>query len=304
MPKGKDLTGQKFGRLTVIEKTDKRDSSRCIIWRCKCDCGKETLVSSSSLTRGHTKSCGCYNRDISSLKNTKDLLGQRFGRLTVIEKTNQRDGRAVQWKCKCDCGNIVIVTGSSLTRGNTQSCGCYNRDMSFLKNTKDLTGQQFGHLKVIKNTNKRDNSGNYIWECECNCGNTIEVNGASLTRGHTQSCGCIKSRGEEKIAKILRDNNISFEQQKTFTSCIFPETQGFARFDFWISDKYLLEYDGAQHFQDAWSSLESTKQKDDFKNAWCKEHNIPLIRIPYTRFENLSIQDLLLETSQYIFKGE
>lgn len=54
-----DLEGKKFGKLTVLEKTDKKDVSRCYIWRCRCDCGKEVLVPTNCLTSGNTRSCGC-----------------------------------------------------------------------------------------------------------------------------------------------------------------------------------------------------------------------------------------------------
>lgn len=60
----------------------------------------------------------------------KDLLGQRFGRLIVIELADKRTtGRAV-WRCKCDCGSIKEIVGTSLTSGNTKSCGCYNKEIA------------------------------------------------------------------------------------------------------------------------------------------------------------------------------
>lgn len=59
-----------------------------------------------------------------------DLRGQKFGRLTVIEKTNKRQGGRIIWKCRCDCGNIVDVNGTSLRNGTTKSCGCYRREKS------------------------------------------------------------------------------------------------------------------------------------------------------------------------------
>lgn len=57
----KDLTGQKFGRLAVIERAESKNGFTR--WLCKCECGKETVVYSSTLINGHTKSCGCLRRD-------------------------------------------------------------------------------------------------------------------------------------------------------------------------------------------------------------------------------------------------
>lgn len=56
-----------------------------------------------------------------------DLTGQRFGRLTVV-KRGENKGRITAWECVCECGNTVCVAGTSLTRGQTKSCGCYRID--------------------------------------------------------------------------------------------------------------------------------------------------------------------------------
>ena len=70
------------------------------------------------------------------------------------------------------------------------------------------------------------------------------------------------------------------------------------------NNSYLIEYDGLQHFQPCENFVDEEQfqkgQKRDFyKNQWCKDNNIPLIRIPYTHYDNLCIEDLLLETSKY-----
>ena len=57
-----DMIGRKVGRLTVVERAE-NDKHGHIVYRCKCDCGSETYVCSSSLTHGHTISCGCYQAD-------------------------------------------------------------------------------------------------------------------------------------------------------------------------------------------------------------------------------------------------
>lgn len=57
MPKALDLTGQRFGRLTAIERRGSKNGH--VVWLCKCDCGKEKIVSASALKGGYTNSCGC-----------------------------------------------------------------------------------------------------------------------------------------------------------------------------------------------------------------------------------------------------
>lgn len=78
-----DETGNKYGNLTVLYKT--KDKNNRTAWMCKCDCGNETDVIGGDLRSGRTMSCGCYSRDIASKRNFKDEVGNKFGRLTVIE---------------------------------------------------------------------------------------------------------------------------------------------------------------------------------------------------------------------------
>ncbi len=58
----------------------------------------------------------------------EDLTGRRFGRLTVIEETDERRNGAVMWLCKCDCGNYTTARANHLKRGGVMSCGCYNKE--------------------------------------------------------------------------------------------------------------------------------------------------------------------------------
>lgn len=170
---------------------------------------------------------------------------------------------------------------------------------------RDLTGQRFGKLTVLEIA-----SHNPIkWKCQCDCGNYVEVASTSLLKELTQSCGCSKSRGETKIIQILQENKIPFEYQKTFSSCKIKDTQTKARFDFFIDNKYIVEYDGEQHFSYSdfgWNTkehFERIKYRDFCKNQWCQENNIPLIRIPYTHYNDLKLEDLLLDTSSFVVKS-
>ena len=113
VPRGKKPTtlipGTRFGRLTVISYAGNGK------WRCKCDCGKETVATYYSLPGGHTRSCGC-------LKRTRQFnVGDRFGRLTVLST----DGPKVL--CRCDCGKEKVFLKSNVYRGLSKSCGCMRR---------------------------------------------------------------------------------------------------------------------------------------------------------------------------------
>ena len=90
-----------------------------------CDCGKDTVVNACHLVDGHTQSCGCVQKEKTGEAHFKDLTGQRFGKLTVLEKIeNENNKKRTWWLCRCDCGNIIQTNVTSLTTGKRKSCGC------------------------------------------------------------------------------------------------------------------------------------------------------------------------------------
>ena len=312
MPKNKKiLIGQQFNYLTVLQKTDKRKNG-AVVWLCKCKCGNLKEATSGDLNAKRVTSCGCYNKEKASAL-FKDITKQKFGKLTVLEKTDKRtNNRSIIWKCKCDCGNLCEVSQDSLRKG-TKSCGCLQKEAASQTGKKfgyDLTNQHFGKLTAIKLIEDREER---TWLCQCDCGNQCEVTSKNLLRGHVASCGCLKkSLGEYLIEKILKENNIPFISQYHNNDCRFIETNYYAYFDFYVDNKYIIEFDGEQHFsprcfnniskEDAEEQFKKTQEHDKFKNQWCKKNNIPLIRIPYTHLRSLNLKDLLLETSPFIIK--
>jgi len=231
------------------------------------------------------------------MPNRKNLEGQKFGPLTVIkldkEKTNLK--KRAFWLCQCDtCGLIHSIRSDSL-----QQCDkCPNNNHSKL--VKNEIGNKYGKLTVIERAEKTNNNKNAFWKCKCDCGNEIIINGIDLRRGHSQSCGCIKSLGEEKISNILRKNDIIFEKEKTFEDCINPETNTRLRFDFYLpSYDILIEYQGSQHYEasnSGWNTKEkliNQIKKDKIKKQWCMNNNKILIEISYKDFNNITINKLL-----------
>ncbi len=235
-----------------------------------------------------------------------NLTGQKFGRLTVISLFGRDTRGETIWQCKCDCGNTTNVLSSNLRKGRTKSCGCLQKQIASqqFSTFKDLTGQKFGKLTALYPLKKRLNN-QIIWHCKCDCGNECDIRSYNLQH-NTYSCGCLnQSHGEFIIENILKDFDIPFEKEKTFTSCIFKDTGQLARFDFWINNSYIIEFDGEQHFtynNRGWNTKEhflKTKEHDSFKELWCKQNNIPIIRIPYTHLEKITIEDLKIETSVF-----
>lgn len=189
-----DLIGMKFGRLTVIKRVENRGSQT--YWLCRCECGIEKEIQGGKLKNGTIMSCGCLAREMSSKRrkeNVTDLIGQKFGRLTVIKRAKNRGNQGqIKWLCQCECGVEKEIMGCSLKSGDTISCGCYNREKvaeQSKKNVVDLTGQKFGRWTVIKRTGV-DDYRQAMWLCRCECGTEKEVVGSSLRNGESKSCGC------------------------------------------------------------------------------------------------------------------
>lgn len=238
-------------------------------------------------------------------------IGNKYGKLTVIERAGKRNNLAT-WLCKCDCGNTIIVPGAYLRSGNTKSCGCAKyiglEQEREIKNKSSIKiGNQYGKLTIIKELDLRPHgTGGHKrrwYLCQCQCGNICEAMGNALQSGQKKSCGCLKSKGEFIIEKILKDNKINYKTEVVDKQLI-KENQRRLRFDFGIYDKNnnlikYIEFDGRQHFQgmeSAWSqseSLDIIKERDSIKDNFCLENNIALARIPYTQIELITLEKIL-----------
>ncbi len=182
-----DLTGSRFGKLTVTGDSGKRRGNS-VLWHCRCDCGGEVLAVRHQLTSGALLDCGCVPK--TPRPRVTDLIGQRFGKLTVIEDSGKRSGSgSILWCCRCDCGGEVLLQRHQLVSGNILSCGCEPKACARRGQVEDLTGRRFGELTVLYRT-ENDKSGRVCWRCLCNCGRETTVQAMRLKNGHTRSCGC------------------------------------------------------------------------------------------------------------------
>ena len=245
-----------------------------------------------------------------------DLTNKRFNHLLVLERSDDYitlNGRKhVMWKCLCDCGNIINVRSENLRNNHTKSCGCllHKHNIQMGKNRKiDLTGQIFGLLTVLKESDARGKKGEIKWVCQCKCGNIVEVLGNNLTKKKegTISCGCIHSKGELKIIQLLQQLNINYEYQKIFPNCYFPDTHRAPIFDFYLPNyNLIIEYDGEQHFYPIKhfynKNFDDIHKRDEFKNKWCASNNFSLLRIPYTDYNLLNENYLNTLLTHYGYK--
>lgn len=294
-----DLTNQRFGKLLVLKRDLEKTNGT--YWICQCDCGKIISARKDQLTRIKypKKSCGCDQKEKASQIHLKNEIGNTYGYLTVLYRTEDLRPGEARWHCKCKCGKECNVSGVHLRNGSVQSCGCKKFESH---NGIDETGKRYGKLTVLERSNKTDGT-HIFWKCKCDCGNICDINGTYLRLGISTNCGCERSVGEQKITKILQENNINFKREFTFSD-LLGDGGGRLRFDFGILDSnnnllYLIEYDGIQHFEikcfgNDKNDFDILKKYDKIKEEYCKNNNIPLIRIPYTKLGTLNLQDLML----------
>lgn len=172
--------GMKFGHWTVLEYSG-TNKHRIKYFLCECECGTKRKVRGTALIQGASRAC-CRQCD-------NNLVGQRFGKLTVVKRDKSRMGH---WYCQCDCGSpLISLRGTSLRAEKIKSCGClkgtrYKEHWTEKENKKynEAIGKTFGHLTILRSYNEW-----YYW-CRCKCGKELKVDKKNLLNGNSQSCGC------------------------------------------------------------------------------------------------------------------
>ena len=149
----KDLSGQKFGRWTVLSYDEGLSKSKkSSYWICQCECGNIKSVNYSNLVDKKSLSCGCYNNEETSKRFFKDLTGQKFGKLTVLELDKQLTSQlsSTYWICLCECGNIKSILSHSLLKGNTHSCGCLKTSLGEYNIEQILKQNNISYIREYK----------------------------------------------------------------------------------------------------------------------------------------------------------
>ena len=273
-------------------------------------------------------------------KDWKAVPGAQAGALILDYKI---PNKFRYWACHClACGNpyvekrednlkIGAIGGVTYTSGRkyngTRSCGCKQNKQFVNANTKgiineDLTGQVLHGWKLIKKTFIKDSNRSQLYLCQ----STIKPSYFDLLSIRHLKDGYVAqaklankkyneiqlsytepknlSYNEQKILQLLKNTNIHGRVQAKFEKC---KDKLPLPFDFIIENKYIIEYDGQQHFSSiaSWGGdkqLSLTRAHDLIKNKFCFDNNIPLIRIPYN--VEYTFEDLKLETTRFLLTPE
>ena len=215
-----------------------------------------------------------------------NLEGQIINGIKILrqyEDNEHKAGKAIRWVCECpECHEEYLVRASRLKNGETTMCKkCSSARATPPHNPpKYYVGAKFGCWTIVAASPFCNR-----WHVQCECGKQFCPNIMDIQKA-PDSCNCsIKSKGERKIYSWLNDRNILFEMQKTFPDCK-PKNR-VLMFDFFLPTyNIIIEFDGKQHFEPneyfgGEEQLQQTKQYDEYKNEWAKNHDIKMIRIAY-----------------------
>lgn len=232
MPKERDITGQRFGRLVAI----RRDENNIRYWYFRCDCGLEKRILKGSVILGRVKSCGC--RGI-----PRDITNQKFGRLTAVRPIGDSGS---YWEFRCECGSIKEYPKSHVLRGKLKSCGCINKErlsvgIAKRKYPVDITGMRFYNLVALEQAGESD----FFWRFKCDCGGEIVSSKSLVFRGRVKACGCKRSDSvnfgplRQRINTVSELHTTWFDKKdsltKANTSGCTGVSRGGANGEFWCA---------------------------------------------------------------------
>lgn len=296
----KDLTGQNFGRLTVLKLigTDKHQKA---IWQCQCDCDKKTIVNvvGCSLTGKKTYSCGCLRleRTIENgRRNAVDYSYEIYNNLMFIESTDKRSGNQVVWKLLCLCGKTCEIRASSVVSGISKTCGrCHLLKDEYPNLIEEW---DFEKNKELDLNDITCHTAKSVWWICKKCGHNWKTRVYSRSKGS----GCPNchspSKANDRFKRILEEDGIEFEQEKRLEGCKYKLP---LRFDFYFPTlNILVELQGEQHYKkgrykDAEKYFELVRIRDQIKREYCKKNNIRLIEIHYCDFSEKRMKEILKE---------
>lgn len=156
----KSLEGMVFGDLEVIDLVETEESIKYRFWRCKCKCGNIISVNENLLLNNQKIDCGCRGSPLDS----KIYPGKRFGMLTVLERVvseyNGEKHILARWKCKCDCGEEILVYSESLLSGKMKDCGCQRVKRQYEEYSRRLRGV-YNNMKRRCNAPENKSYKNY-----------------------------------------------------------------------------------------------------------------------------------------------
>lgn len=176
-------------------------------------------------------------------------------------------------------------------------------ERTLTKNMDNISKQKFGKLTALFPVYTKIKTRKAYWMCDCDCGNIHYTSVSRLNAGQVYSCGCTKSIGEAKIREILDQNSIFYVYNKPYFDDLVNIDGNRLKYDFILinesnSSYRIIEFDGVQHYKpidffEGQDAFDRQKAHDEIKNQYVLSHNIPLVRIPYSKRNDITFENLL-----------
>ena len=173
----------------------------------------------------------------------ENLVGKKFGKLTVQALAKKSRNRSEKWICLCDCGNTKSVTTINLKSGAVSDCGCSIKESGII-------GKRFGRLVVVEEI--IINHSTHRYKCLCDCGNEHIVQKSHLLNGCVKSCGCLaeEERKRGNVKHGLCNTRIWHIYRGILSRCYYPKDASYERYGgrgIIVCDEWLGE-NGAVNF--------------------------------------------------------
>jgi len=246
MGKFRDLTGERYGAITVICDPGERSKSGSVVWKVRCDCGSVFNVARPE----KILSCGCEQHPVIGKP------GMRFGRWTLVEQVESRKGgNGSVWRCKCDCGEERDVRYNTMSSGGSTSCGCL-RDEILRGPRKDyrevatnlLYRQYSGQAKkrdLVFELTKDEFSGLILQNCYY-CGAPPSNLFKKYQRDNSAGHEFLLYNGIDRI-----DNSSGYVSGNCVPCCIrcnqAKRDMSFSQFKSWVKSVYFELFSGISH---------------------------------------------------------
>ena len=281
----------------LTPKKDYKNTEQVLLIRCG-RCGDLFEQSFSGFKNGKYKvcrKCRYYFNGQKKAKTTEefkkeifDLVGDEYE--VLGEYKNARTKIKIKHK---KCGHEYFVTPRAFVEQGNRCVKCGNfkklTHEEFCKIVCELEGDNYTVLDRYKNSTTK------IHIRHNKCGDIWYTTPTNFLSTGSRCPSCLRSKGEEEIAKILNSNGINYKEQFLFNDCKFINP---LPFDFYLPDHNIcIEYDGEQHYRPCGfgeknkeiinDKFKMTQKRDKIKNKYCKENDIKLIRIPYYEFNNI-----------------
>lgn len=275
-------------------------SNKKVWWKCQVDDHEwESII--AARVRGN--GCPyCWNKratQFSCLTTTHPEIAKQWhptknGNLTP-DDVSAGSGKKVWWKCNVAYDHEWLDTIIHRKHGRQCPC-CLNRKVvksNCLSTTHPEIAKQW-HFARNENSPENFVAGSHKkvwWICDKYL---HEWEAQIVDRKNGYGCPkCNESKGEKEISNYLNKSGIIYKSQYKFKDCIDKLP---LPFDFFVMDRFLIEYQGEQHYRptnfgsktrNATDMLKIVKNRDKIKREWCKNNNITLVEIPYWDFDKI-----------------